>query len=175
VAIVGFSQIHTLAESWKAGPATPGIAMAWDVPRAVATVKAARERADLVVVFNHWGTERDSCPNTDQKAFAAALAEAGADMIIGAHAHVLQGDGWLGRTYVAYGLGNLVWYVGSADTGILRVRVHGRSVTRADLAPAVVSATGQPKPLTGTAATALTSRFAGLRRCTGLAPAPPPA
>ncbi|WP_238006813.1 CapA family protein [Dactylosporangium sp. AC04546] len=172
VAIVGFSQIYTLADTWKAGPATSGIAMAWDVPRAVAAVRAARERADLVVVFNHWGTERDSCPNTNQKTFAKALAEAGADLIIGAHAHVLQGDGWLGRTYVAYGLGNFVWYVGSADTGVLRVQVHGRSVVKAELVPAVVSGTGQPKLLTGTAASALTKRFTDLRRCTGLAPAP---
>ena len=175
VAIVGFSQIHTLAESWKAGPATPGIALAWDVPRAVAAVKAARERADLVVVFNHWGTERESCPNANQQSFAAALADAGADMIIGAHAHVLQGDGWLGRTYVAYGLGNFVWYVGSADTGVLKVRVRGRSVLGADLVPAVVSGTGQPKPVTGAAATALIKRFTDLRRCTGLAAVPPAA
>lgn len=145
------------------------------MPRAVAAVKAARERADLVVVFNHWGTERDSCPNANQKSFAAALADAGADMIIGAHAHVLQGDGWLGRTYVAYGLGNFVWYVGSADTGVLKVRVRGRSVIGADLVPAVVSGTGQPKPVTGSAAAAATRRFTDLRRCTGLAPAPPPA
>jgi poly-gamma-glutamate capsule biosynthesis protein CapA/YwtB (metallophosphatase superfamily) len=175
VAILGFSQIHTLAESWKAGPDTPGIALAWDVPRAVAAVRKAREQADLVVVFNHWGTERVSCPNEDQKSFARALAEAGADMIIGAHAHVLQGDGWLGRTYVAYGLGNFVWYVGSADTGVLKVQVHGRSVIRADLLPAVVSSTGQPKPLTGSAAKAATDRFAALRRCTGLSPNPPAA
>ncbi|WP_432993026.1 CapA family protein [Dactylosporangium sp. CA-233914] len=171
VAILGFSQIHTLAESWKAGPSTPGIAMAWDVPRAVAAVKSARERADLVIVFNHWGTETDKCPNVNQKTFAAALADAGADLIIGAHAHVLQGDGWLGHTYVAYGLGNFVWYVGSADTGVLRVDVHGRTVTKAELVPAVVSGTGQPEPLTGAAATALTKRFTDLRRCTGLSPA----
>jgi poly-gamma-glutamate capsule biosynthesis protein CapA/YwtB (metallophosphatase superfamily) len=175
VAILGFSQIHTLAESWKAGPATPGIALAWDVPRAAAAVRSARERADLVVVFNHWGTERDSCPNANQKQFAAALAEAGADLVIGAHAHVLQGHGWLGRTYVAYGLGNFVWYVGSADTGVLNVRVRGRSVVRADLVPAVVSGTGQPKPVTGSAASAATKRFAGLSRCAGLAAGPPPA
>ncbi|WP_344611110.1 CapA family protein [Dactylosporangium salmoneum] len=172
VAIVGFSQIHTLAESWKAGPSTSGIAMAWDVPRAVAAVRAARERADVVVVFNHWGTETVSCPNADQKSFAKALADAGADMIIGAHAHVLQGDGWLGRTYVAYGLGNFVWYVGSADTGVLKVRVRGHSVVGAELVPAVVSGSGQPRPLTGAAAAAARQRFADLRKCTGLAPSP---
>jgi poly-gamma-glutamate synthesis protein (capsule biosynthesis protein) len=175
VAILGFSQIHTLAESWKASPTTPGIAMAWDVPRVLAAVRSARQRADLVVVFNHWGTERVSCPNADQKRFAAALANAGADMIIGAHAHVLQGDGWLGHTYVAYGLGNFVWYVGSADTGVLKVQVRGHSVIHAELVPAVVTGTGQPKALTGSAATAATKRFTGLRRCTGLASAPPTA
>ncbi|WP_433203084.1 CapA family protein [Dactylosporangium sp. CS-047395] len=174
VALLAFSQIHTLADEWKAGPSTSGIALAWDVQRAVSAVRTARTEADLVIVFNHWGTETVTCPNTDQKSFAKALADAGADLIIGAHAHVLQGDGWLGRTYVAYGLGNFVWYVGQAETGVLRVKVHGRTAVSADLSPALVSSTGQPKPVTGSTATAQLKRFADLRRCTGLAATPSP-
>ncbi|WP_433043536.1 CapA family protein [Dactylosporangium sp. CS-033363] len=174
IALLAFSQIHTLADEWKAGPSTSGIAMAWDVQRAVAAVRTARTEADLVIVFNHWGTETVTCPNNDQKSFAKSLADAGADLIIGAHAHVLQGDGWLGRTYVAYGLGNFVWYVGQAETGVLRVQVHGRDAVSAELSPALVASNGQPKPVTGSAAGTQLKRFADLRRCTGLAATPSP-
>ena len=40
----------------------------------------------------------------------------GADVVVGSHAHRLQGDGPLGGGYVAYGLGNYAWYTQSAET-----------------------------------------------------------
>lgn len=172
VAFLGFSQVHELASTWAATDTRPGIAMAFDVPAAVAAVKAARQQADLVVVFNHWGEESNQCPIAEQKSFAKSIADAGADLIIGSHAHTLQGDGYLGKTYVAYGMGNFLWYSASrsTDTGVLRVTVQGRSVTKHELVPARVSSTtGQPVPLTGSEATQLTQRYAGLRKCAGLA------
>ena len=44
----------------------------------------------------------------------AALVARGADLVVGSHAHVLQGDGRLGTGYVAYGLGNFAWYTPGA-------------------------------------------------------------
>ncbi|MEJ3744231.1 CapA family protein [Actinomycetes bacterium KLBMP 9797] len=174
IAVLGFSQIRALASSWAARTDRPGIAMAWDVRRAVAAVAAARRAADLVVVFNHWGVEGDECPSPDQKRFADRLAAAGADIIVGTHAHVLQGAGWLRQSYVAYGLGNFLWYGSSAstETGVLRLTVRGRRVVRDEFVPAVVSGTGQPLPLTGTAAKRLRHRFTTLRNCTDLASHP---
>lgn len=174
IALLGFSQIRDLAANWAAGDNRSGIAMAWDSDRALAAVAEARQRADLVIVFNHWGQEGDSCPSADQKRFAGKLADAGVDLIIGAHAHVLQGDGWLGKTYVAYGLGNFLWYgtSRSTETGVLRLTTRGRTVLKSELVPAVVSATGQPVPLTGAAANRVSDRFASLRRCAGLTDRP---
>ncbi|WP_433609024.1 CapA family protein [Dactylosporangium sp. CA-139114] len=170
VALLGFSQVHELASTWAPGPDRPGVALAFDTDRATASVTAARARADLVIVFNHWGEEANSCANSEQKTFAARLAKAGADLIIGAHAHTLQGSGWLGSTYVAYGLGNFLWYgtSKSTETGILRLTVRARAVTKAEFLPAVVSDTGQPVLLTGAAADKLSRRYAGLRTCAGL-------
>jgi poly-gamma-glutamate synthesis protein (capsule biosynthesis protein) len=67
--------------------------------------------------------------NSAQKAFAGKLAAAGADVIIGAHAHTLQGSGWLGSTFVAYGMGNFLWYGTSknTETGVLRLTVRSRA------------------------------------------------
>lgn len=174
VAFLGFSQVHDLASTWAATDKRPGLAMAFDVPAAVAAVKAARQQADLVVVFNHWGQESNSCPIAEEKAFAKSIADAGADLIIGSHAHTLQGEGFLGKTYVAYGLGNFLWYgtSRSTETGVLRLTVQGRTVTKHELVPAKVSSTGQPVPLTGAEATKLTQRFNGLRGCAGLTESP---
>jgi poly-gamma-glutamate capsule biosynthesis protein CapA/YwtB (metallophosphatase superfamily) len=174
IGIVAFSQVHELEFTWAARDNRPGVAMAVDVTRAVAAVRAARSKADLVIVFNHWGQEGNSCATGEQKTFASALASAGADVIIGSHAHTLQGDGWLGRTYVAYGLANFVWYGDSfsTETGVLRLTVQGRKVLRNELVPAVVSSSGQPIPLKGDAAAKVLLRYAGLRQCTGLAAVP---
>ena len=66
--------------------------------------------ADVVVVYLHWGTRGKGCPTDAQRRLATDLIEAGADVIVGSHAHQLQGDGRLGAGYVAYGLGNYAWY-----------------------------------------------------------------
>jgi poly-gamma-glutamate synthesis protein (capsule biosynthesis protein) len=177
IAVLGFSQVNELSSTWAAGPGKPGIAMAFDTNRAVAAVTAARKQADLVIVFNHWGDEANSCANSAQKTFAGKLAAAGADIIIGAHAHTLQGSGWLGSTFVAYGMGNFLWYgtSKSTETGILKLTIRSRAVVKQEFLPAVVSDSGQPKLLTGTAATKLSQRYAGLRGCAGLAASPSPA
>jgi poly-gamma-glutamate synthesis protein (capsule biosynthesis protein) len=174
VAFLAFSQVHDLADSWAARDDRPGVAMAFDTARVKAAVGAARRASDLVIVFNHWGQEGNSCPTPEQKAFAGTLAAAGADIVIGAHAHVLQGDGWLGSTYVEYGLGNFLWYSVSraTATGVLRLTVRGRTVVRSEFLPAVVSPTGQPKLLAGADAAAASQRYAALRRCTGLSGSP---
>ncbi|MFG2043133.1 CapA family protein [Dactylosporangium sp. NPDC048998] len=174
IALLGFSQVHELASTWAPGPDKPGIAMAFDTKRATAAVTAARSQADLVIVFNHWGEEGNGCANAEQKTFAAQLSRAGADIIVGAHAHTLQGSGWLGGTFVAYGMGNFLWYgtSRSTETGVLRLTVRSRSVVKTEFLPAVVSGTGQPVPLTGPAATKLTQRYSGLRACAALAASP---
>jgi poly-gamma-glutamate capsule biosynthesis protein CapA/YwtB (metallophosphatase superfamily) len=55
IAILAFSQVHELEFTWAAKDDRPGVAMALDLARAVAAVRAARAAADLVIVFNHWG------------------------------------------------------------------------------------------------------------------------
>src|SRR5690348_2778911 len=101
VALLAASQIrdHTLS-AWTAGPTSAGIASAYD-DRLIAAVQAARDQAEIVVVYLHWGVEGQGCPSGDQRALAARLAAAGADAVVGTHAHLLLGAGYLGSTYVA--------------------------------------------------------------------------
>ena len=174
IAVVGVSQVTELASSWVATSTRPGEANAIDLRRTLAAVRAARRLASLVIVFMHWGTEGQACPNPAQLSLARELAAAGADIIVGAHAHMLQGSGWLGRTFVAYGLGNFLWWERSYSTatGILELTVHPRAPLTARFIPAVVSGTGQPIADRGAAARQAAARYASLRACAGLAAKP---
>jgi poly-gamma-glutamate synthesis protein (capsule biosynthesis protein) len=172
IAFVAVSQVHELEYSWAARSDHAGVAMAVDVARSVAAVRAARALADVVVVYVHWGQEGNNCPTAEMKNFAAQMASAGANVVLGTHAHLLLGDGWIGKTYVAYGLGNFLWWRDDAfsnDTGVLRVTLRGGAVARSELVPAVISRdTGQPLPATGADAERIGKKFQDLRSCTGL-------
>jgi poly-gamma-glutamate capsule biosynthesis protein CapA/YwtB (metallophosphatase superfamily) len=174
IAIVGVSQVAELASSWVATGTRPGEANAIDLSQTLAAVRAARRLASTVIVFMHWGTEGDACPDPAQLSLAPQLAAAGASIIIGAHAHMLQGSGWLGHTFVAYGMGNFLWWERSYSTatGVLELTLHPRSPLTAQFIPAVVSSTGQPVVDRGAAARQAAAHYASLRACAGLTPQP---
>ena len=146
IAVVGVSQVAELASSWVATGTRPGEANAINLHRTLAAVRAAKRLAKTVIVFMHWGTEGQACPDSNQLSLAPKLAAAGASIIIGAHAHMLQGSGWLGHTFVAYGMGNFLWWEHSYSTatGVLELTLHPRAPLTARFIPAVVSRTGQP-------------------------------
>ncbi len=175
IAVVGVSQVAELASSWVATGTRPGEANAINLHRTLAAVRAAKRLAKTVIVFMHWGTEGQACPDSNQLSLAPKLAAAGASIIIGAHAHMLQGSGWLGHTFVAYGMGNFLWWEHSYSTatGVLELTLHPRAPLTARFIPAVVSRTGQPIVNRGASARRAESHYADLRTCTGLTPLPP--
>jgi poly-gamma-glutamate synthesis protein (capsule biosynthesis protein) len=176
IAIVAATQVidSDLQTAWTATAAQPGLASAYDVNDLIAAVQAARKTADTVVVYLHWGTELDACPNPLQEPLAQLLVKAGADIIVGTHAHVLLGAGYLGSAYVDYGLGNFAFYDNAApetDSGSLLITAIGRKITAAVFRPAT-EVNGLPQPLTGTAAQTAMNSWAAARGCTGLSAAP---
>jgi poly-gamma-glutamate capsule biosynthesis protein CapA/YwtB (metallophosphatase superfamily) len=174
IAIVGVSQVAELASSWVATGTRPGEASAISLPRTLAAVRAAKRLAQTVIVFMHWGTEGQACPDPSQLSLAPKLAAAGASIIVGAHAHMLQGPGWLGHTFVAYGMGNFLWWQRSYSTatGVLKLTLHPHAPLTARFIPAVVSRTGQPIADRPAAAKRAASLYARLRACAELAARP---
>ncbi len=167
------SRLESTEDVWSAGRRTQGLADAHDPrPRALlAAVRQADREVDVVVVYLHWGAELQACPTERQRITARALARAGADVVVGSHAHVLLGSGWQGDTYVNYGLGNFVWYhAQQPETGVLRLRVEGGKVVADEWVPAEIGVWGRPGPLSGAARTAEVADWRGLRGCAGLAP-----
>jgi poly-gamma-glutamate synthesis protein (capsule biosynthesis protein) len=174
VAVLGASQVIApeLVNDWTAGPDHPGLASAYRLDRLVQAVRDARRRADVVVVYVHWGQERNPCPTDRQRTLARQLVDAGADVVVGSHAHVVQGAGRLGGSYVAYGLGNFLFYATgsgpSTRTSVLTLTMTGRHVVRAQRTPARIDR-GWTTPLTGAAARREVARQEDLRGCAGLA------
>jgi poly-gamma-glutamate synthesis protein (capsule biosynthesis protein) len=157
---------------WAATGTSAGTADAVDPRRLLRAVARADRYADVVVVYVHWGVQGDACPTARQRALARALVARGADIVVGSHAHVLQGDGHLGGGYVAYGMGNYAWYTPTDRTGVLTLTVEPggehATVTAADWAPARIGADGLPRPVTGAAAEAFEAELGDLRACAGL-------
>jgi poly-gamma-glutamate synthesis protein (capsule biosynthesis protein) len=174
IAVIGATQVldDELVSAWTAGPHKPGLASAKDVPRLLQEVRAARRTSDTVVVFLHWGIELELCPSPDQRTLAKQVVAAGADVVVGGHAHRVQGAGRMGRAFVDYGLGNFVWYGTSelsTQTGVLLVTVDGRRVVRYRWVPARI-VDGVPRPLTGSERRSELASWHSRRGCTGLRP-----
>ena len=176
IAVIGATQVldSSLAAAWTAGDGKPGMASAYQEARLLAAVKAARASADTVIVDLHWGRELANCPIDRQRALAPKLVAAGADVVVGSHAHILLGGGYLRGAYVDYGLGNFVFYARggpTAQSGVLLLTLRGRAVTTSRWVPAVISG-GIPIPLQGPPATQAVASWQSLRRCTGLSAKP---
>ena len=118
----------------------------------VNAVRRWRARADIVVVFMHWGVEYTKCTSTSQRDTAARLVGAGADIIVGAHPHIQQGMGMRGKALVAYSLGNFIWFwndrLDRASTGVLHVRMRGRDVVSSRWQPTRTRDSGEPELVT---------------------------
>ncbi|MBB1494478.1 CapA family protein [Propioniciclava sp. MC1595] len=194
IAVLAATQLrdHTTVY-FRAGEDKAGVASMEDPERLLAAVREAAATHDVVVVVPHWGVEKHTCPSAKQVAAARQLADAGADVVVGGHSHRVMGSGWLGDTYVGYGLGNFVWFRNTTfpgrSTGVLTVEVDkgqvaakrkalaqgepspGPVVVRDAWQPLSITASGIPAADPETAQQMLADRGAALA-CSGLDAAP---
>jgi poly-gamma-glutamate capsule biosynthesis protein CapA/YwtB (metallophosphatase superfamily) len=137
IALLGYSDVRPLG--FDASHGLAGTAPAF--PELIdADVRAARGRADLVVVYFHWGVELATTQNARQRQLADVALAAGAAVVLGAHPHVLQPVERPDRfRLVAWSLGNFIFAAnspGTTSTGILLVHlaldgVRGARLVRA--------------------------------------------
>jgi poly-gamma-glutamate synthesis protein (capsule biosynthesis protein) len=174
IAVIGATQVidEEFLSWWEARGRQTGVASAkYDMEdRLVQQVVRVRRTSDTVVVYLHWGQELESCPLERQVTLAKRLVKAGADIIVGSHAHILLGGGMLGRAFVDYGLGNFVFYTGggiAAQTGVVEVTATGRRIDGYRFVPATISG-GRPVPVTGSERASRIAEWNALRGCTGL-------
>ena len=176
IAIFAATQViaANLVSTWEATSSQGGVASAIDPTQLVRAVQAARRTSDTIVVYLHWGTEVQACPNASQEPLAQQLVNAGADIVVGSNAHVLLGGGYLGSAYVDYGLGNFAFYDNTApetDSGSLLITAVGRHITAATFHPAT-DLGGIPHPLSGAPAATALQNWEAARTCTNLSATP---
>lgn len=126
-----------------------------DIPRSVAVVDSVRHLVDVLVVTFHGGAEGAAAlhlpfaaeslgrePRGDLEAWAHAVVDAGADLVVGHGPHVLRGIEFRRGKLIAYSLGNFATYRGfnlvgpQAVTGVLQVELAGDGrLVRARLVP----------------------------------------
>ncbi len=165
-----------LRSTWVATPDRPGVASAEEPEqdRLAREVEELRSSVDTLVVFLHYGLEKEVCPNDRQRELVDLLVGAGADIVVGTHAHRLQGLGFLGTRFVAYGLGNFIFAAPSEAgraSGVLVVTATGRRIDGYEWKPARIS-DGVPVPLSGSAADEAAALMDERRECAGLSTEP---
>lgn len=149
VAYIGVSNVVPDV-SWKADKRHPGVAETYDTRRAVAAVQDAKKLADLVVVMVHWGNENQQQPKKEQFNVGHTLIDAGADLVIGSHPHVLQGFEYYKGKWIAYSLGNFVFTMNSnalaRQTGVLTATCGKDGACAMKFKP-MLSNDSQPAPM----------------------------
>ena len=98
---------------WQVSPLyarerSPGVAPL-RVSDCVAQIQELRRQVDWVIVQLHWGQEMAQMPSPEQRAWARSLVDAGADLVLGHHPHVLQPAEIVDGVPVFYSLGDFLF------------------------------------------------------------------
>ena len=102
----------------------PGVLRTLDPEKYLQVIREADENADFTIAFVHWGTENEHMYDASQKELAGKFVEAGADLIIGAHPHVLQGFEYIEDVPVVYSMGNFWFNSKTLDSCMIRAVVN---------------------------------------------------
>lgn len=111
--------------SWNATSRGPGMLTTYDPTLLLEEIKKAREACDYLVVYVHWGIERDERPQEYQRILGQQYIDAGADLVVGSHPHVMQGLEYYKGKPIVYSLGNFVFGSSIPKTALLKVEWDG--------------------------------------------------
>ena len=120
------TQIERIAnpDTKEATADSPGVLRTLDAARYVKVIEEAKANSDFCIAFVHWGSENTDLVEDSQRALAKKYVAAGADLIVGAHPHCLQGLDYIEGVPVIYSLGNFWFNSKTVDTGYLKVTLN---------------------------------------------------
>jgi poly-gamma-glutamate synthesis protein (capsule biosynthesis protein) len=112
-------------------------------PDAIAKEIAAEKAAgNFVIIYPHWGVEYSHAATKRQTTLAYAFIDAGADLVVGMHPHVVEGIEMHKGKLIFYSLGNLVfdqYFSAATQEGLgLRLNIDGNGSASVDLLPYVI-------------------------------------
>jgi len=121
----------------------PGVAIA-NSEQVRVDVQKAKEWADVVIVSFHWGWEYSDHPDAETRELAHLTIEAGADLVIGHHPHVIQGVEAYKDGLICYSLGNFIFDQRGKRSRrglILRCDIGKSGVQKAEILPVIIDST----------------------------------
>lgn len=109
---------------------------AYDTTALIDAIQSAKSQYDYVFVMIHWGTEKTTTLTDYQQKMGHSFIDAGADAVIGAHPHVLQGIEYYNGKPVFYSLGNFIFNQTINETAALSVTISPDGTPTYTLIPA---------------------------------------
>jgi poly-gamma-glutamate synthesis protein (capsule biosynthesis protein) len=134
----------------------------------VEDIERIRDDVDLVIMSVHWGDEFIQRPSPDEIVLGRELIDAGANLVIGHHPHVLRGVEKYNGGYIAYSLGNfvcdMIWDPTLRETAVLQCELSKDGVHNVEFTPCYINDDYQPTVLEGRQAKALLDKLSRLSR-----------
>ena len=125
IAYVAASRAEYTVYTPEATETSGGIMWCYDYDMFLDSIREAAANADYVVALPHWGVEHSTELETEQIDGAHACIDAGADAVIGAHPHILQGMEYYNGKPILYSLGNFWFDDYDIDTLVAELRFVG--------------------------------------------------
>ena len=122
IGFIGTSRVY-MATSWAAGENHPGVFSTYDPTLPVEEIKKADALVDYLVVYVHWGVERETTPKEYQRVMGKQYIDAGADIVIGSHPHVLQPLEFYNEKPIMFSMGNFVFGSSIPSTELLKIEI----------------------------------------------------
>jgi poly-gamma-glutamate synthesis protein (capsule biosynthesis protein) len=140
IAFVAASRV-VFSMDWYANDTRLGMIGTYDPTLILESIKEAKANSDFVVIFVHWGVERNNYPEKYQRTLAKQYIDQGADAVVGCHPHVLQGIEFYKGKPIAYSLGNFWFNSSTKQSAMLKLYIDPDGGVRTQLLPAMNKST----------------------------------
>jgi poly-gamma-glutamate capsule biosynthesis protein CapA/YwtB (metallophosphatase superfamily) len=147
-AFLAYNDTDVVPDYYGAGEKRVGTAL-MDKEKMITAVQTARQQADYVIVSMHSGKEYVFYPNQHQIDFAHATIDAGADLVLGHHPHVVQSMEKYQNKFIFYSLGNFIfdqnWSAETSESLILKFYFNQQGLKQISFVPVVIKNNCQPQ------------------------------
>ena len=139
IAVIAATRAEKYILTPAAGKHSPGVFRTYDDTQYVRAIRRAKKKADVVIAFVHWGTEYSTKLESAQTSQAKDYINAGADVVVGAHTHCLQGVGYYKGKPIFYSLGNYWFNEKTLYTTLLLLTIRKNGSVEARMLPCLQS------------------------------------
>ncbi len=146
IAFLAYTNLYP--DGLVAGDTTPGVSD-FNMEEIKRRISELSDKTDIIIVSLHWGDEYKPEPSSSQREIAHKLIDDGADIVVGHHQHVVQGDERYNEGYIFYGLGNFVFdqtFSVETSSGIaILINIENKRIKSIDKLRISISKTFQPE------------------------------